>query len=97
MKNKNHKRRLGIAQGSLTAKDIKSLLACSDRCALCGIKMVAEPQKERSREIDHIVPIAAGGNHNIGNVRVVCRGCNLSRPFDASDVMQESLDARVAV
>lgn len=40
----------------------------------------------RKKHLDHIIPIAAGGTHTLGNVRVICATCNLSRPSDASDL-----------
>lgn len=41
-------------------------------CAACGV--------EGSRlEIDHVVPVAAGGSHTLANVRLLCRRCNASK------------------
>lgn len=49
------------------------------RCQLCG---VATPQRLRGKnepnspEIDHIVPISAGGAHVPENLQLACRACN---------------------
>jgi hypothetical protein len=32
-----------------------------------------------------MVPLGVGGTHTIGNVRIICRTCNLRRPKDGSD------------
>lgn len=49
------------------------------RCQICG---KATPTKRRGSrysnapELDHRVPIAAGGSHTYGNVQCACRACN---------------------
>lgn len=49
------------------------------RCYLCG---VSTPRRlrgsidDRSPEVDHVVPLARGGNHTEGNLRCCCRKCN---------------------
>ena len=30
-------------------------------------------------EIDHIVPVAAGGDNSLSNLRVLCSGCNSAK------------------
>ena len=54
-------------------------------CPLCGVRMRNEGGKPDSKELDHIIPIAVGGTHTHGNVRIVCRRCNQRRPKDGSD------------
>lgn len=51
-------------------------------CQICGkpIKDMAELQ------IDHIIPIAAGGSDTRDNVRCTHRTCNLIRPKDGKDL-----------
>lgn len=52
------------------------------RCQLCGIKT---PRTKRGTlaanapEVDHIVPLALGGEHSYRNVQCACRGCNASK------------------
>jgi 5-methylcytosine-specific restriction endonuclease McrA len=47
--------------------------------------MIDEPYEPNSKELDHMIPLNAGGTHTIGNVRIICRSCNRQRPHDGSD------------
>ena len=53
---------------TITAKEITQLL--SKPCFYCGAP---------SEHIDHIVPIARGGRHSIGNLIQACAKCNQSK------------------
>lgn len=57
----------------VTTRDIRRLIhhygGC---CAYCGVR----PEK---LHIDHVVPIARGGRHSIGNLLPACADCNLSK------------------
>ncbi|WP_176737962.1 HNH endonuclease [Micromonospora inyonensis] len=55
------------------------------RCPLCAVRMTDQPYLPASKELDHIVPLGVGGTHTIGNVRIICRACNLKRPKDGGD------------
>ena len=67
------------------------------RCPLCEVKLTDQPYVPNSKELDHIIPKGVGGTHTIGNVRIICRSCNLRRPKDGSDyVGQTTLWAEVA-
>jgi len=55
------------------------------KCPLCGVFMTGKPKLPNSKELDNIVPICMGGTHTHGNVRIICRDCNLKRPKDGSD------------
>jgi 5-methylcytosine-specific restriction endonuclease McrA len=49
------------------------------RCQLCGVhtpKRLRGSIDSRAPELDHIVPIAAGGGHTWDNVQCACRSCN---------------------
>lgn len=50
-------------------------------CVLCGLigKGTTHSEKILSFAIDHIVPVAAGGNSKIENLRVLCRKCNRTK------------------
>lgn len=58
-------------------------------CQCCGVKVhddkVNNPTKAH---IDHIVPISKGGNSETGNLRVLCRTCNLSKQNKMDDQLQ---------
>lgn len=52
------------------------------RCQLCGCstpKRLRGKNKPNSPELDHIIPIAAGGGHTWDNVQCTCRSCNISK------------------
>lgn len=55
-----------------TAKRIRRLLEMQEyRCALTGLALSPE-----DANLDHIIPVAAGGAHEMGNVQVVHRKIN---------------------
>lgn len=58
--------------GLVTDKDLKRLLSAS--CAYCGAN--------EDITIDHVVPLARGGDHTIGNFLPACKSCN-SRKKDS--------------
>jgi 5-methylcytosine-specific restriction endonuclease McrA len=41
-------------------------------CQICGID-------EGEMHIDHIIPRKAGGTHDLDNLRVLCKSCNLRK------------------
>lgn len=52
------------------------------RCHLCGCrtpKHLRGKNRPRSPEVDHIVPISAGGGHIWENVACACRQCNMKK------------------
>jgi 5-methylcytosine-specific restriction endonuclease McrA len=84
------RRRTKYTPSDLTAADIKALKDAAHSCPLCGVEMTGNSTGRHlklatAKELDHIVPLAVGGLHVRANVRVICRGCNLSRPKDGSD------------
>ena len=51
-------------------------------CQLCGIrtpKKLRGTYDDRAPEIDHIIPIAEGGEHSYRNVHCACRKCNIAK------------------
>lgn len=49
------------------------------KCQLCGIKTPASlrgKNRPNSPELDHIVPLAVGGEHSATNTQCACRRCN---------------------
>lgn len=65
-------RRARKANGSISARDWTRLInRYGGRCFYCGSH---EPMT-----IDHIIPLARGGRHTIGNVLPACKSCNCSK------------------
>ena len=65
------------------------------KCQLCGIATPAAKrgtQDDDAPELDHIVPLAKGGEHSYGNTQCACRRCNGLK----SDGTDEDLVARLA-
>lgn len=52
----------------VSEKDIKKLL--SKPCAYCN---------KQSEHLDHVIPLAKGGDHSIGNLIGACSKCNASK------------------
>ena len=58
------------------------------RCHICGIstpKKLRGTFDDRAPELDHIVPLAVGGEHSRRNTACACRKCNIekgSRPLE---------------
>jgi 5-methylcytosine-specific restriction endonuclease McrA len=64
------KRKVSIAGIFLvTDKELSRLY--NSKCQICGSCELIE--------IDHIIPIARGGRHSIGNLMSLCRSCNRSK------------------
>jgi 5-methylcytosine-specific restriction endonuclease McrA len=84
---KNHRRRVKCRAefDEVTADFERNLRTQTRRCPLCKVWMTSKPYLPNSKELDHIVPRNAGGTHTLGNVRIICRTCNIGRPKDGSD------------
>jgi len=56
----------------VTVRDIRRLFArCDNQCVECG--------SQERLGVDHLIPVARGGRHSIGNLTVLCRACNSSK------------------
>lgn len=60
--------RRGGDRFSISLAEIRKMYASP--CAYCGAP---------SEHIDHIMPLARGGRHSIGNLTGACKNCNLSK------------------
>ncbi len=83
---KNHQRRMAGRTSDITAAYERRLRAKARRCPLCSVRLTNRPDLPNSKHLDHIVPVVIGGTNTIGNVRIICRTCNLTRPKDGSDL-----------
>ena len=52
----------------VTSKDIGKIM--NQPCVYCG---------QPATQLDHIIPLARGGEHRIGNLAAACQACNLSK------------------
>jgi 5-methylcytosine-specific restriction endonuclease McrA len=71
IKNVSLRRRARLAENGVylvTKKDIARIIA--QPCVYCGA---------RAEHIDHVIPIAKGGAHKIGNLVAACQSCNLRK------------------
>lgn len=62
-------------------------------CHLCGRPTPKELRGTtdlRAPEMDHVVPLAQGGEHNEANVACACRGCNLAKRDETGWKPQEA-------
>lgn len=67
-------RKRGNGQFLVTERDIRRLLMrCESRCLYCRAPLGT------SFHLDHIVPLARGGHHAIGNLAPACADCNLTK------------------
>jgi len=51
-------------------------------CRICGDKTPRSLRgtfDDKAPELDHIIPLAAGGTHTWDNVQCACRACNISK------------------
>jgi 5-methylcytosine-specific restriction endonuclease McrA len=82
-RNRDHVRRSAVSD--VTPAQELAMRAQARKCPLCGLSLTSAPNQPRSKHLDHIIPIAAGGTHTHGNVRIICAACNVRRPKDGSD------------
>lgn len=82
----HRRRRASVEQHTdITAEYERRLRVKAKRCPLCDVRLIDQPYAPASKELDHIIPLNVGGTHTIGNVRILCRTCNVRRPKDGSD------------
>ena len=82
-RNRDHAQRAAVSD--ITAVQEAEMRRKARDCPLCGVRMTERPHQPDSKELDHILPIAMGGTHTHGNVRIICRRCNQARPKDGRD------------
>lgn len=70
--NNSQKRRARLANNGVFYVSKKELVNLYSRpCFYCGAK--------QNITLDHVVPIARGGRHSIGNLVAACKSCNSSK------------------
>ena len=53
----------------ISNKDIRRLKASS--CFIC--------ESSKNLQVDHLIPLALGGRHSIGNLQALCQSCNRAK------------------
>lgn len=78
-----------VAKRKSVSRRVQNAVFARDgfKCRQCG----AEPGPSMLH-IDHVIPVNAGGDNNIGNLQVLCRPCNLEKADKV--VSLESAQAR---
>lgn len=87
-KNRWHKRRTAYQRTDITTSWLLELYNKATYCS-CRVEMTNIPYLPNSKHLDHIIPLNIGGTHMMNNVRFLCLTCNLTRPKDGSDLIQE--------
>lgn len=82
-RHREHMRRVTVSD--ITPEQELDMRKRARKCPLCDVRMTDKPHLPSSKELDHILPVSQGGTHTHGNVRIICRKCNQSRPKDGSD------------
>lgn len=85
LRSKTYLRKAQTRVTDITPEYDIAIRAKAKRCPLCTVVLIDEPYQPASKELDHIVPLGRGGTHTIGNVRILCRLCNLGRPKSGLD------------
>jgi 5-methylcytosine-specific restriction endonuclease McrA len=72
LKNARQSIRNRVVYGTIYLLDKKKIAKLYNQpCSYCG--------GTENISLDHVVPIARGGNHSIGNLMPLCRSCNSSK------------------
>lgn len=85
-KNAKHKRRALIKDGSVTTEALQELIAGSSQCFYCDCGITDD-----NRNIDHYIPLAKGGLHDINNLVIACCTCNQKKNAKMPGVFIASL------
>ena len=70
----NRRSRKRKAKGAHTSQDIKSLYeGQAGKCWYCACDVGDD------FHVDHFIPLSKGGSNDVGNLRIACPTCNLSK------------------
>lgn len=90
IRNAYHKHRAKENNSDITTEYLKELYSNSITCPICGTSM-EKGNYINSKNLDHIIPIVAGGTHTQDNIRIICKSCNLKRPKDGRDEILKAI------
>lgn len=84
-----HTRSMKLADfndGTLSVDDCLELWATATHCPDCGVVLAVQAGRagrgargNKSKAMDHIVPLTRAGWHSIDNARTICRKCNTGK------------------
>lgn len=83
--NSKHKRRARERNGCTTTEFKAWRDAAEKVCFYCGIECAGK------FHVDHYIPLAAGGEHDIHNLRIACASCNQRKCVKHPDVFLAQL------
>lgn len=75
-------RRMDAANDNVASHGVDVLERAGWRCEACGIDTPKELRGKahpQAPEVDHIVPLARGGKHELSNLQCLCKRCNISK------------------
>lgn len=83
-KKANRARRRALERGAWAERfdPVEVLARDGWRCHICGARTPAKLRgsyDDRAPELDHIVPLASGGEHSRMNTACACRKCNITK------------------
>lgn len=72
----------------ITVDWLRELRTITPNCELCEAALLYDGTQHdhKKANLDHIIPLNAGGTHTRDNVRYICYLCNLRRPKDGTDL-----------
>jgi 5-methylcytosine-specific restriction endonuclease McrA len=81
---KSSKRRGSGGAKHVTKSKIKIRQLCEQqkwKCSLCGgrISLKYKNPDPLSISVDHVIPVSLGGTHDLANLRIAHRGCNIKK------------------
>jgi 5-methylcytosine-specific restriction endonuclease McrA len=80
---RNRRARRNYIEGKITSSewiDLKEKYG--NKCLCCG-------RTDVKLELDHVIPLAIGGEHNINNAQPLCRSCNGRKHIQIKDYRHE--------
>jgi 5-methylcytosine-specific restriction endonuclease McrA len=69
------RRKVRIHASEFVIRSTELVRLAASPCTYCGRR----PRRGETMEIEHVIPLARGGRHSIGNLASACRACNRSK------------------
>ena len=86
----NRRLKLRVSELDFDAETILHMRAYQhNKCACCGVAF-----NDIGYELDHIVPVAKGGQHTVWNLQLLCKSCNSSKNAKDPSTFREFLRKR---